>query len=82
MEAAYRDPCRAREPVVMPAEVPLTRSVDGSRTRPCPPDGASYFGEILERGRPPALAYFPCINQSATFALIDVATYASARDEY
>lgn len=82
MEAAFQDPCRAREPAMMPAEAPLRRRVEGSRTRPCPPDSASSFGEILERGRPPQLVYVPCINQTATFALLNVATYASAQDEY
>lgn len=82
MEAAYRDPCRAREPAMMPAEVPLTRNIDGSRVRLCPADSASYFGEIAERGRAPVLVAIACINQTATFTLIDVATYASAEDEY
>lgn len=82
MEAAYRDPCRGREPAIMPAEVPLTRAVDGSRTRLCPPDSAPSFGEIVERGREPELILVPCINQTATFTLLNVATYASAVDEY
>jgi hypothetical protein len=82
MEAAFADPCRAWEPDGMPLEVPLRRPENGSGPpiRLCPPDSASYLAEIAERGRPPRQVYAACINDTATFTLIDVATYASGED--
>ncbi|MEA3044057.1 MAG: hypothetical protein QOH47_1895 [Sphingomonadales bacterium] len=82
MEAAFADPCRAWEPDGMPNEVPLRRAENagGPPIRLCPPDSASYLAEIAERGRPPRQVYAACINDTATFTLIDVATYASGED--
>lgn len=82
MEAAFADPCRAWEPDGMPSEVPLLRPerADSPPIRLCPPDSASYLAEITEGGRPPRQVYAACINRTATFTLIDVATYASGED--
>ena len=82
MEAAFADPCRAWEPDGMPHQVPLRRPENGNGPpiRLCPPDSASYLAEIAERGRAPRQVYAACINQTATFTLIDVATYAAGED--
>ncbi|MFJ6024284.1 hypothetical protein ACIQC9_06780 [Brevundimonas sp. NPDC092305] len=81
LEAAWRDACRGWDPDFWPAEIPLNRRIDGQRRRLCAQDRSALFGEIRENGQPARLVGAACRNDSPTYRMIEIATYATTSDE-
>lgn len=81
LKTAWRDFFRSCDPDFWPAEIPLNRRIDGQRRRLCAQDRSAIFGEITEAGQSPRLVGSACRNDSSTYRMIEVATYATANSE-
>lgn len=78
MEALWRDRCRDLDPAFWPLDIPLNRSIDGSRRRVCAQDSSAIYGEIIEPGRVPRLVGAACANAGPTHRMIEIAAHASS----
>ncbi|MCW0047840.1 hypothetical protein OIU13_15055 [Brevundimonas sp. BT-123] len=78
LEAAWRDSCRGWDSDFWPAEILLNQRIDGRRRAQ---NRSAIFSEIREDGQPARLLGAPCRNDTPTYRMIEIATYAMVDTE-